>query len=251
MNKKILNIGYWVFMSIMTFALISFSSKKQKERKCDKISIKVDKQYQKYFIDEEDVLSIMTEEKRKIIKGLSKQAINIKYLETLIKENKFVKDARVSIDHVGNIEVKVNQNTPIARIFTKKQSFYIDQNGNQLPLSTKYTARVPVIVSEYENVDKKIDFFASKEGESYLFLLNYIRKDNFWIKQISEVDINKAGEIDFLMQVGKQKIEFGSPESIDSKFFRLNVLVKKVLPSVGWNKYDRVSLKYKDQIVCE
>lgn len=251
MNKKIAHIIYWVLMGVITLTLISFSSKKQNERKCDKISITVDKQYQKYFIDEEDVLSIMTEEKRKIIKGLSKQAISIKHLESLIKENKFVKDARVSIDHTGNIEVKVSQNTPIARIFTKKRSFYIDQNGNELPLSSKYTARVPVIVSDYENVDKKIDFFASKEGETYLFLLNYIRKDDFWIKQISEVDIDKVGEIDFLMQVGKQKIEFGTPNRIENKFFRLNVLVKKILPSVGWNKYERVSLKYKDQIVCE
>ena len=238
-------------MSIITLTLISFSSKKQKERKCDNISIDVEKEYQKYFIDREDVLSIMTEDKRKIIKGLSKEAVNIKHLESLIKENKFVDDARVSIDHIGNIEVKVTQNTPVARIFTKKRSFYIDQNGNELPLSRKYTARVPVIVSEYKNVDKKIDFFASKEGETYLFLLNYIRKDDFWVKQISEVDINKFGEIDFLMQVGKQKIEFGRPDGIDNKFFRLNVLVKKVLPSVGWNKYERVSLKYKGQIVCE
>ena len=53
------------------------------------------------------------------------------------------------------------------------------------------------------------------------------------------------------MQVGKQKIEFGNPENVENKFFRLSVLVKKVLPSVGWNKYERVSLKYKDQIVCE
>jgi len=238
-------------MSVITLSLISFSSKKQKERKCDKITITVDKKYQKYFIDEDDVLSIMTENKKKIIKGLSKQAINIKHLESLIKENKFVNDAKVSIDHVGNIEVSVTQNTPTARIFTKSRSFYIDQNGTELPLSNKYSARVPVIVSKYENVDKKIDFFASKEGESYLFLLNYIRKDEFWSKQISEVDINKKGELDFLMQIGKQRIEFGAPESVESKFFRLNVLVRKVLPSVGWNKYERVSLKYKDQIVCE
>lgn len=238
-------------MGVITLTLISFSTKKQKERKCDKISIKVDKQYQKYFIDEEDVLSIMTEDRKKIIKGLSKQAINVKYLETLIKENKFVKDAKVSIDHVGNIDVSVTQNTPTARIFAGKRSFYIDQNGTELPLSTKYAARVPVVVSKYDNVDKKIDFFASKEGESYLFLLNYIRKDEFWSKQISEVDIDVKGELNFLMQVGKQKIEFGNPVNIDNKFFRLNVLVKKVLPSVGWNKYERVSLKYKDQIVCE
>lgn len=251
MNKRIAHTVYWVLMGVITLTLISFSSKKQRERKCDRISITVDKKYQKYFIDEEDVLSIMTEEKRKIIKGLSKQAINIKHLETLINENKFVKEARVSIDHIGNIEVKVVQNTPIARIFTKNKSFYIDQNGMQLPLSKKYTARVPVIVNEYENVDKKNDFFASKEGKSYLILLNYIRKDEFWSKQISELDVSASGEVDFLLQVGKQRIEFGNPEKIESKFFRLNVFMKKILPSVGWNRYKRVSLKYKDQIVCE
>lgn len=221
------------------------------DRKCEKIDRKVDKIYQQYFIDESDVLSIMTEGNRKIIKGTKRENIDLKKLEDLLQKNKFIKEAKVSINLEGDLDVEVTQNTPIARIYGGKESFYIDQEGNKLPLSPKYTARVPIIVSEYKNVDKKNNFFASKEGESYLILLNYIRKDDFWSKQISEIGINKIGELDFLMQVGKQKIEFGFPDEIDSKFFRLNVLVKKVLPSVGWSKYKRVSLKYKDQIVCE
>lgn len=251
MNKQILHIVYWVAMAVVFITLISFSAKKQQERKCEKISIFVDKEFQKYFIDEEDVLAMMTEGNRKIIKGLSKQAINIRHLENLIVNDRFVSEARVSISHTGDIEVKVKQNTPIARVFTKNNSFYIDENGLPLPLSAKYTARVPVVVCKYENVDKKNDFFASKEGESYLFLLNYIRKDEFWVKQVSELDLDALGEVKIHMQVGKQIIEFGQPVKIEDKFFRLNVFMKKILPTVGWNRYSKVSLKYKDQIVCE
>ena len=238
-------------MSVITFTLISFSSKKQAERKCEKISISIDKKFQKYFIDEEDVQSIITEGNKKIIKGLNKEAINIKHLESLIKENKFVKDAKVSINHKGDVEVSVVQNMPIARIFNSKRSFYVDEQGFELPLSNKYSARVPLIISRYKELDKKNNFFASKEAKSYIFLLNYIRNDEFWSKQISEIEIDVDGNIYFLMQVGKQYIEFGYPEQVENKFFRLNVFVKKILPSVGWNAYEHVSLKYKDQIVCD
>jgi len=251
MNKKILNSIYWVFMSVITLSLISFSSKKQAERKCEKITISIDKQLQKYFIDEDDINAIISEGNRKIIKGLSKEAINIKYLESLVEENKFVKNAEVSINHKGDIHIKVEQNIPAARIFTSDNSFYINESGKRLPLSSKYTARVPLVISELEEINKKIDFFTSEEGKSYIFLLNHIRADEFWSKQIAELHINKYGEVSFLMQLGKQKVEFGKPQLIEDKFFRLSVFVKKIMPSVGWNKYEKVSLRYKGQIVCE
>ena len=165
MNKKtIINIIYWSVMTVLFFTLVSFSSKMQSERICSKINRKVDKEFQRFFIDEDDVMSIISEGNKKVIKGLNKEAIDIEHLESLLKENQYVKDARVSINHEGTLDVYVEQNVPVARIFEKERTYYIDQNGNKLPLSSKYSARVPIILNSMPIVDKKNEFFASNKG---------------------------------------------------------------------------------------
>jgi cell division protein FtsQ len=82
-------------------------------------------------------------------------------------------------------------------------------------------------------------------------LLNFIEKDPFWKAQISQMHIDKKGNIKMYTQVSKQVVEFGKPEDIEEKFRNLKIFYKDILPTKGWNSYDRVSVKFKDQIVCE
>jgi cell division protein FtsQ len=52
-------------------------------------------------------------------------------------------------------------------------------------------------------------------------------------------------------QVGKEVIDFGKPEMIESKFEKIAIFYEEILPSKGWNTYSRVCVKFKNQIVCE
>jgi cell division protein FtsQ len=52
-------------------------------------------------------------------------------------------------------------------------------------------------------------------------------------------------------QMGKQIIEFGMATDIESKFRKLKIFYKKILPVKGWNRYSKISLAYQDQIICE
>ena len=46
-------------------------------------------------------------------------------------------------------------------------------------------------------------------------------------------------------------IEFGKAEQIEEKFSKLAIFYQKILPFKGWNTYNRVNLKYFNQIDCE
>ena len=61
----------------------------------------------------------------------------------------------------------------------------------------------------------------------------------------------KDGEVELYPQVTKQKIEFGKPKDFEEKFSKLMTFYKEILPSKGWNYYERVNVKFKDQIICE
>jgi fructosamine-3-kinase len=52
----------------------------------------------------------------------------------------------VSVD--GVLKAVVEQKTPVARVFANEGSFYIDYEGNKMPLSANYTARVPLVSGE-------------------------------------------------------------------------------------------------------
>ena len=82
-------------------------------------------------------------------------------------------------------------------------------------------------------------------------LINKIRNDKFWSAQIAQIKLQKNGEVILYPQVTKQYIEFGKIEDIDTKFKKLKLFYEDILPRKGWNYYSRVSLKYKNQIICE
>jgi cell division protein FtsQ len=82
-------------------------------------------------------------------------------------------------------------------------------------------------------------------------LITFINEDEFWNAQITEVVLNSRNDIRLYQQVGKQIIEFGDAFDIEDKFDRISVFYKEILPKKGWNAYDRVSVKFKDQIICE
>jgi cell division protein FtsQ len=170
-----------------------------------------------------------------------------------IKSHKFVREAQVYRDLAGNLNIKIKQNRPIARIVhdNSEEDVYIDDEGNILPLSERFTARViPITRSLFRPAQNK-SFYQDSLGQAYLDLLKFVEKDAFWKAQLAEMQIDAKGKVIFMPQVGTQAIEFGKPEGVEQKFKKLLVFYKKVLPAMGWDRYKRVNLEFSDQIICE
>jgi cell division protein FtsQ len=182
---------------------------------------------------------------------MKKEEIDLKRLEMRIKSHKFVRQAEVSRDLEGNINVTIQQNRPIARLLDTEKDVYLDEEGNQLPLSSLYTAHVIPVTSSFVTSSKTGSFFQDSVGTAYLSLLRYIENDPFWNAQLAHMDIDQKGRVSFLTQVGDQHIEFGKPVHVQEKFKKLFIFYKEVMPVVGWDKYSRLNVEYKDQIICE
>jgi len=148
--------------------------------------------------------------------------------------------------------VHVTLRRPMARIVRYNgPDAYIGEDGQILPVYNKYSKRTIIItgdktkeLSEQKNIN---------QGD-YAPLYNLIQKiesDKFLHAQIEQIKLLKNGEIILYPQVTKQYIEFGAIEDIDRKFKKLKLFYEEILPRKGWNYYSRVSLKYKNQIICE
>lgn len=252
-KETALRIGGIVGGLITLFMMISFVEKREVGYRVEDIDVEIENAFENFFIDEKDVMALIMENEGDSILGDAYGRVSLKEIERRIESHSFVKDAEVFRDLKGHLVVKARQNKPVARLIgSKGRSAYIGEEGDLLPVSRKYTARVPVITGKY--VNQLVDFDNVKEDEyatKVFDLINYINTDKFWTMQIGQIDINTKGYVVMYPQVGDQRLEFGSAEDIDKKFRKLKIFFKQIMPTKGWNAYDRVNVAFKDQIICE
>ncbi|MEK6480769.1 cell division protein FtsQ [Catalinimonas sp. 4WD22] len=245
----------WVkicFFSLCVMSIIAMTEKRRSEKVCQHILIHVDDRYENYFIDEQDVQMLMTDAGADNVVGKKNLELDLKALEGRIEMNKYVHRAEVYRDVKGNLLVYAEQNRPVARVMrSDAPDAYISDEGEILPVSDKYTARVMLISGAYTGKLLRQKIKESEEGAQIFSLIDFIHKDEFWKAQIAQMEIESNGNILLYPQVGKQLIEFGKAEKISEKFNKLAVFYEQVLPRKGWNYYNKVNLKYQDQIVCD
>ena len=112
-----------------------------------------------------------------------------------------------------------------------------------LPRNTTYSGAI--------NLYNRKDVFIGGRDKYFIEVIDFINENPFWKAQIAQIDITNNGELILYPQVTKQYVEFGTVENMRVKFKRLKMFYKNILPQQGWNKYSRISLKFKDQIICE
>jgi len=92
---------------------------------------------------------------------------------------------------------------------------------------------------------------ADSSCRAVLDLLKFIQEDKFWKAQITHMHIAKDMQVSLFTQVGGQEIEFGPATDPELKFEKLMAFYEKVVPARGWNAYRKVSVKFRNQIVCQ
>ena len=78
----------------------------------------------------------------------------------------------------------------------------------------------------------------------------FIMKDRFLKMLIEEIYVDRNGEFELIPKLGNQIILFGSAENMEDKFERLLVFYKKGLSITGWQRYNVINIKFRNQIIC-
>ena len=253
LNTKIKTLIQVAISMVVLMDLFGFANNHQDNMRVKKSEVFVKQSYDNYFIDEKDVMALMTRDGKEVLEDEAFKKLSFKEMERRIKANLFVEDVEVYRDVKGTLYAKVKQRLPIARIARSwGKDFYLDAKGNVFPISEKFTARVLVVDGPYMNRLLSKGFKKEETNKPYLEFIKRIVKDPFLSAQIHQISVDQLGRIDMYQQVGAQVIEFGYPdETMDLKFKKLKIFYDKILPSKGWNAYKRVNLNFDKQIVCE
>lgn len=204
-----------------------------------------------YFVEDKEIREIMEASFPDLKAGLVLEEVPLKEIENRIGGHPFVKSVEASIGQKGILNLKISQHRPIARIARPLAADgYITTEGKVIPTSQSYTSRVLILQGKHaEHLMEKGDI--NTEMPELMELIQFITEDEFWGAQITELEVNSPNDINFYQQVGKQIIEFGNAKDLEDKFERIQIFYKEILPRKGWDAYNRVSVKFKDQIVCE
>ena len=231
--------------------MIGFSNVENENNVCGEIVVNLHNTTENHFLDENDVIGIITEHGMKEIRGLTMEEISLKEIEKRLYTERYIERAEIYKDLRGNILVDAELRRPIARIIRRStQDAYLTEDGMIVPVSEKFTSRTIIISGNYTEkiTSPSMD---KMELDNLISMISFIRANPFWNAQIAQMDINRRGEITMYTQVSKQLIEFGKVEDYEDKFLKLKVFYEKILPSKGWNTYERVNVKFKDQIIAE
>ncbi len=236
--KKALNIFSWLLLISVVVLLMAFSVTKQKMVSCKTFDVLVQSN-ENQFVNDVIINELL---KNKNIHPLekTKAEITIDEIEKSIANHPSVKEVNAYLDIAGNVKVELIQRRPIARIESKNNSFYMDEDGSKMPLSKIYTTRTLVITGKVNFIEK---------GELFL-LAKFIDENPFWKAQIMQIHIEENGDLTLIPRVGYQQIVFGKPINIAEKFSKLKLFYKNGISANGWNNYTHINLKFKNQIVC-
>lgn len=170
-------------------------------------------------------------------------------MESVLEKNAWIRDAQLFFDNNGILQVNVIEREPVARVFTTEgNSFYIDSSGVELPLSDKLTAELPVFTG-YPAKRSRLHGADSLLAVQVRSLSAYIRKDPFWMAQITQVDITPARTFEMVPLIGDHVIAFGDGSDYEQKFHRLFIFYKEVLSRAGFDKYSRIDVEYAGQVI--
>ncbi len=252
MRKHIKTISWVAGVLIISALLIGFESVESNSKVCNDIIITIDNQLENHFVDDNDIVDLITLNGAEIIEGTHVSKLNLREIEQRLAEEPFLNKAEIYVDHSGNMMVHVGLRKPMARVVRYNgPDAYIGEDGQVLPVSSKYSRRAVIITGEKsKEISEQINI-ADGEYANLYKLIQYIVADEFLKAQIAQIKIIKNGEVILYPQITKQYIEFGKIENIETKFKKLRLFYDEILPRNGWNSYSRVNLKYKNQIICE
>ena len=247
--KFLINLMWLVVGSACIALLISAVHIKEK-KVCKGVEINISGVSNNFFIDKTDVYNIIKNFGGDSTQKKSLGSIDLGRIEKALEKDLWIKNAELYFDNNNCLKVSVEEREPIARLFTVTgNTFYIDSSCTILPLSDKFSARLPVFTGFTS--DAKI--LAKNDSALLCSIKNMsikILSDTFLMAMIDQVDINTNRSFELIPKLGKQRIIFGDATDVNSKFDKLKLFYKDIITQSGWNRYSTINLQYKNQVVA-
>jgi cell division protein FtsQ len=225
---------YFFSIFIVFISLIFLSQKRNTKNK--NLKVKVNFRYDNgKFLDSQMVNKLLIQREDTTF-FLKEDMLDLKEVEDLLISNPMIATADIFRTPQGILSVKLEERKPIVRVINNQEEFYLDNIGHRVPLSKKYSARVPIF---YGKVDKNL-----------MDLVNFIKlikKDSFAKSEV--IDLKSLNNNYVLgLRTFPFKIIWGKNSKYKNKIKKLKYLYY-YLEKKDFLKIEKVNLSFDKQIV--
>lgn len=218
-----------LFAFLLSFSLKRFSSKEQRLRVDFVEATPV------YFVNENSVKATV----KKMNPSGKVGNVDIPVIEKHLNEMPAVENANVYLNLNGVMNVEVKQRVPVMRIVHGKKDFYLDKSYTEFPISNLYSHPCMLVSGNIPQKDYK----------DLVILIEKLSADDFDNKYFIGITRTATGDYELLTYNGMFSVELGDLKDIDFKLKGFKTFAQKYLVEQDANKYKKISLKYKNQVV--
>lgn len=230
------------------------------KKACTTVRIDIDRGGNIVYMQERDIKNWMT------LHGITPQniplmQINASHIETVLRQNHYVRDAQVYATPDEVLHIVVQQRNPVLKIInTRQQMFQLDEDGVEMPVNPDYKARLRVASGYIPLSPRYGSGVAQLSDTSHRVLLRklfdihaYLSEDPLWDALFEQIYVNRNLEIDLVPKVGGQIVELGKIEDrndLAQKMFRLRLFYGNAMKGQDWQRYSVLDLRYENQLVA-
>jgi cell division protein FtsQ len=222
---------------LVVIGLFAFSNVKNNDRKILNVEIIFEGE-DNLFITHETVSKLLIQN-HGTVKNVPKETLDLNLLESALNSNPMIKSAQVFVDVNGDLTAEIEQKKPIARV-NNSMSYYIDEQGGYMPLSTNYTARVPIVTGNVEKNNLKSVFEMAQK----------INSDDFLIKHVTQIHKDQNNRLSLRLRQCDFVVFVGDLCNLDKKINNLKAFYKKATKDNILNNYSIVNLQFDSQVIC-
>jgi len=259
---KILLIAFWILLIGGAGMLVGMVEAEHYARPCERVEISIVYGAADILVTKKEIDSIILHTAG-MLKGKPLGYISAGAIEAAVRKQPYVEKVSVYENNEGTLFVEIRQREPLLRIINRKfESFYLDESGTLLPVSPDFSARVMVATGFIDDSYRKqpgyrINLMSLQDSVFYDSLLTnlyrltmYIAHDQFLKARIEQVYVTESHEFELIPRIGNHVILLGTADDLDRKFRKLFAFYKLGLNKIGWNKYNVINIKYRNQVVC-
>ena len=241
-TKKILIITVDVIIAVyLVLAITVFNRPDEKATVCSEVKIDIAEGSSEGFLNASEVKRLLTSQSLYPL-AQPLQFISTRKVEETLEKSPFVDEAECYKTQSGHVCIYLRQRLPVLHIMTDKgERYYLDDHGEILPAGS-LTSNLIVATGAIKKTYAR---------QVLAPIANMLRNNRFWQSQIVQLNVLGDGSLEMVPRVGDHIVYLGAPTDIEQKLDRLRKFYKYGLSHAGWNKYERISVEFGNQIICK
>ena len=230
-----------VIAAYLVLAVTVFNRPDERATVCSEVKIDIEQGDGDGFLNPTEVKQLL-EKQRLYPLAQPMQFISTRQVEEALEKSPFVDEAQCYKTQSGHVCIQLRQRLPVLHVMAANgERYYLDNHGEILPATG---LSIDLIVATGD-INRK---YARKVLAP---LANHLRGNAFWQNQIEQLNVLNDGSLEMVPRVGDHIVYLGAPTDIDQKLDRLRKFYKYGLSHAGWNRYERISVEFGNQIICK